>query len=72
MLSLFLLSFFFTFALILLGMIQRNGSKHNLLLLLKSLHLVLALAMLAALAMRLLVNLFPSLSYLLANQLLDE
>lgn len=56
----------------LLGVIERNGSKYNLLLLLKSPHLVLALAMLAAFGMRLLVYLFPSLAYLFANQLFDE
>lgn len=56
----------------LLGVIHRNGSKYNLLLLLKSPHLILTLAMLAAFRMRLLVYLFSSLAYLFANQFLDE
>jgi hypothetical protein len=72
MLSLPLLPLLRTPTLTLLGVIERNSSKYNLLLLLKSSHLVLALAMLAAFGMRLLVYLLPSLAYLFANQLLDE
>lgn len=72
MLSLFLLCFLAALALILLGVIERDGSKDHLLLLLKSPHLVLTLAVLAALGMRLLIDLLPSLPYLLANEFLDE
>lgn len=72
MLSLLLLCFLRTPALILLGVVERNGPEHHLLLLLESPHLVLALAVLAALGMRLLVDLFPALSDLLANEFLDE
>lgn len=67
-----MLSLLRTPTLTLLALIERDGSKYNLLLLLKGPHLVLTLAVLAAFGVRLFVNLFPSLAYLLANQFFYE